>query len=37
MNTCTATEADLGALVQLFDQYRNFYEQSSDPGAARAF
>ncbi len=37
MNTRTATEADLDALVQLFDQYRTFYEESSDPDAARAF
>ena len=37
INTRTTFEADLDALVQLFDQYRNFYEQSSDPDAARAF
>lgn len=37
MNTRTATEADLDALAQRFDQYRTFYEQPSTPDAAHAF
>ena len=37
MNTRTAIEADLDALVQLFDQYSTFSEQSTDPDAACAF
>lgn len=32
-----ATADDLDALVPLFDGYRQFYAQPSDPGAARAF
>ncbi len=32
-----ATIADIDALVPLFDAYRQFYEQPSDPAAARAF
>jgi GNAT superfamily N-acetyltransferase len=33
----SATISDLDALVPLFDSYRQFYEQPSDPGLARAF
>lgn len=32
-----ATLADLDALVPLFDGYRRFYEQTSDPALARDF
>ncbi len=32
-----ATVADLDALVPLFDAYRQFYRQTSDPGRARRF
>ncbi len=32
-----ATTADLDALVPLFDGYRGFYDQPSDPDGARAF
>jgi GNAT superfamily N-acetyltransferase len=32
-----ATASDLNALVPLFDGYRQFYEQPSDPGLAREF
>lgn len=32
-----ATIADLDRLVPLFDAYRQFYEQPSDPAGARAF
>jgi len=32
-----ATAADLGALVPLFDAYRVFYNQPSDPGRAHRF
>jgi ribosomal protein S18 acetylase RimI-like enzyme len=32
-----AVEADLGALAGLFDAYRVFYEQESDPAAAERF
>ena len=32
-----ATAADLGALVPLFDGYRMFYGQPSDPALARTF
>lgn len=32
-----ATAADLAALVPLFDAYRVFYGQPSDPGRARGF
>ncbi len=32
-----ADTSHLGALVPLFDAYRVFYRQPSDPGAARAF
>lgn len=32
-----ATHGDLDALVPLFDAYRVFYRQPSDPDAARAF
>ena len=32
-----ATHADLDAVVPLFDAYRQFYEQPSDPARARAF
>lgn len=32
-----ATLADLDALVPLFDAYRVFYKQPSDPAAARAY
>jgi len=33
----SATLSDLDALVPLFDGYRQFYEQPSDPGLAREF
>lgn len=32
-----ATQADLDDVAQLFDQYRTFYEQTSDLNAAREF
>lgn len=32
-----ATLADVEGLVSLFDQYRQFYGQRSDPGRARSF
>ncbi|WP_341350611.1 GNAT family N-acetyltransferase [Sphingomonas jatrophae] len=32
-----ATAADLSTLVPLFDAYREFYGQSSDPNGARSF
>ena len=35
--TTRATLADLDALAKLFDGYRVFYKQSSDPALARAF
>ena len=40
MNTLTVRQAvlaDLDALVPLFDGYRQFYGQTSDEAAARAF
>lgn len=37
MKVCQATIADLDDLVPLFDAYRQFYGQSSDKSAARAF
>ena len=37
MNIRQATIADLDALVPLFDGYRQFYKQPSNPEAARAF
>lgn len=40
MNSITVRQAvlaDLDALAQLFDGYRQFYDRSSDVGAARAF
>ncbi len=36
-NIVEAGMHDLDALVPLFDQYRIFYEQPSDPGLARRF
>lgn len=35
--TTRATLADLDALAKLFDGYRVFYKQASDPALARAF
>lgn len=37
IQTRLATIEDLDALAPLFDAYRQFYEQASDPGLARRF
>jgi len=37
VTTRTASAADLDALADLFDQYRQFYRQPGDLAAARAF
>lgn len=37
MNIIPATPDLLESLVQLFDQYRQFYNQPADPAGARAF
>jgi GNAT superfamily N-acetyltransferase len=37
VRTRRASVADLGALVPLFDGYRSFYRQPSDPALARPF
>ena len=37
MNIRQATLDDLGAIVPLFDGYRQFYGQPSDPALARSF
>lgn len=37
MQIVPATERDLDAVAELFDQYRQFYRQPSDLTAARAF
>jgi ribosomal protein S18 acetylase RimI-like enzyme len=37
MNLRRATPADLPLLVPLFDAYRRFYHQASDPARAEAF
>lgn len=37
ITTRAAVAADLAAVADLFDQYRQFYEQAPDPVRARAF
>ena len=37
MEITIATSSDLDQLVMLFDGYRVFYEQTSDPASARSF